>query len=139
MEERELAFELLKRFKNEKIEISQVKSIFNEEELQVYDKLLLGGSIIKMFDKETLKDIINLTVKGQHLLFTYENEDKIKEFETALEYQGYNTEYLPDFIKARNINDKLDKVFSLEDYDAFTKYARRIVKNTGTQKLVLKK
>ena len=139
MEGRELAFELLKRIKNQKTYLSEIKNVFSEKELYLITNWLLDGSLIKFFDMETLKDIIVLSKKGENQLFIYENGVKIKAFEDILAYQGYNTEYLSDFIKTRNLDDKLESIFSIEDYDAFTKYTRQIEKNTGTQKLVLKK
>ena len=137
MEERELVFSVLKKFENNKIEYLQLNNIFNENELKIINNYLLqDGSLIKMFDRELLKDIVTLTIRGKHLLFIHENEDKIKEYEDILAYQGYNTEYLSDFIKTRDLNDKLEKIFSIEDYDAFTKYTKSLQRPRVTQRLM---
>ena len=139
MEGREIAFALLKKIKSNKTYLSELKDSFNEKELYTITNWLLDGSLVKIFDKESLKDIIILSKKGENQLFVFENGEKIKAFEEILEYQGYNTEYLSDFIKTRKLDDKFENIFSIEAYDAFTKYTRQIEKNTGTQKLVLKK
>ena len=127
MEERVLAFELLKRISVEKIDVKD--NVLNDIEKNIIDKWLLDGAIIKCYDMELGKDLYVITIKGKHLLFIYEHEEDIKKFEMKLELLGYNTEYLSDFIKTRNLDDSIDNILSVSEYENFTQYARRLQYN----------
>ena len=129
MEERVLAFGLLKKISIEKIDVKDTNDKLTSEEKGVVDKLLLDGNVIKHYDQELGKDIFVLTVKGKHLLFTYEYESEIKEFERQLENLEYNTQYLPDYIKTRNLDDSIYDILNVEEYEKFTQYAKKLQYN----------
>ena len=129
MKERVLAFELLKKISIEKIDVKDSNDKLTSEEKSIVDKLLLDGNVIKHYDQELGKDIFILTVKGKHLLFTYEYESEIKEFERQLENLEYNTQYLPDYIKTRNLDDSIYDILNVEEYEKFTQYAKKLQYN----------
>ena len=129
MEERVLAFGLLKKISIEKIDVKDTNDKLTSEEKGVVDKLLLDGNVIKHYDQELGKDIFVLTVKGKHLLFIYEYEREIKEFERQLENLDYNTQYLPDYIKTRNLDDSIYDILNVEEYEKFTQYAKKLQYN----------
>ena len=129
MEERVLAFELLKKISIEKIDVKDTNDKLTSEEKGVVDKLLLDGNVIKHYDQELGKDIFILTVKGKHLLFIYEYEREIKEFERQLENLDYNTQYLPDYIKTRNLDDSIYDILNVDEYEKFTQYAKKLQYN----------
>ena len=137
MEERVLAYRLLRIIKDVIIGVKERFDIFNDMENSVIDNLLLDGSIIKYYDRTLGKDIYILTNKGSHLLFVHENEKRIKDFELLLEEKGYNTEYLPDFIKTRDLNDDINNILSVIDYEMFTINTLRILHNKN-RKLIIK-
>ncbi len=137
MQDSIIAIELLNKINNEKIVINDIRKIFNNVENAIIRNMYSDGSIMNMFDKETGDEVVTLTNKGKIIIFNDKYKDKILNFSALLEEKGYNTCYIVDYLKTCNLDDDINNILSLENFDVFIHNINLLNNNSGIARRIL--
>ncbi len=139
MQDNIIIINILNRMNNEEIRVQDLKNYFNSEEIEIIHNMIKDGSITNKLNKDTNEEVVSLTNKGKFTLFTFNHKEEIDLYAKKLESMGYDTLYLSDYLKISNLDDDINKIFSIESYDVFMhnikflrnnkKIARRILIN----------
>lgn len=102
--------------------LSDIKQIFTEEELDQVLNLFSEGLISLTWNEDVPHQEyqeLNFTICGELELFKAKNFETIQGFKEVLEYGGYNSELVDDFLIRSNLSLTPDKILTIDNFEYF--------------------